>query len=127
MSYFLSKTSTTHLGTCHKDIQTILREAIKYTDFSVTCGYRNRDDQNKAYENDRSSKQFPYSNHNVFPSKAVDIAPYPIDYKDIGRFQFLAGVILTIAQQKRIKLRWGGHWKSFKDYPHFELYGPKYE
>lgn len=29
--------------------------------------------------------------------------------------------ILEIARKQKITLEWGGNWKKFKDYPHFEL------
>ncbi len=55
------------------------------------------------------------------PSLAVDLAPYPIDWNDLKRFHELAGRILEVAALLDIPLTWGGHWHSFKDYPHYEL------
>jgi len=61
----------------------------------------------------------------------MDIAPYPIDWKDLERFYVLAGVIMACAHEEGVKIRWGGDWdsdgdyhdSSFIDLPHFELVG----
>ena len=119
------KRSLSNLETCHPSIQKVLSEAIKYFDFSVLCGYRNQEDQDKAYSDGFSKVKFPNGKHNTNPSLAVDIAPYPINWDDISRFHFMAGVILTVANQLNIELEWGGNWKSFKDYPHFQLKNKK--
>ena len=116
-----SKRSLNKLSTCHEDIQKVLKEAIKYFDFSVLCGHRDKQTQDEAYYQGFSKLKFPYSKHNKKPSLAVDVAPYPIDWQDTLRFSFIAGVILTISNQMGVKLEWGGHWKRFKDYPHFQL------
>ena len=71
------------------------------------------------------------SRHQSDPSRAIDIAPYPIDWNDLGRFQYLAGFVLAIAEMNDIKLRWGFDWdmdgdfrdQKFYDAPHFELIG----
>lgn len=113
--------SQNNLSQCHPDIQKVMNEVIKFTDFSVLVGYRGKEDQDKAVADGHSNLAWPDSKHNKHPSLAVDIAPYPIDWDDINRFFYLAGVVLTIAQQNGINLKWGGYWTSLKDYPHFEL------
>lgn len=115
------KRSQKHLGTLDTDLQLILNEAIKYVDFSILCGFRDEEEQNKAFNGGYSKLKFPKSKHNKLPSLAVDVAPYPIDWNDAKRFYFLSGTIMVVAQQLEIKLIWGGHWQSFKDLPHFEL------
>ena len=54
-------------------------------------------------------------------SHAIDLAPYPIDWNNIERFLLVATLMFKAAAELEINLCWGGHWKSFKDYPHFEL------
>ncbi len=115
------KKSLEQLATCESEIQIICNEAIKIMDFSVICGNRKKEDQDKAHEEGYSEVEWPNSRHNTFPSKAVDILPYPSGWQDIGKFHELAGVIKTIAHQKDIKIRWGGNFKSFFDGAHFEL------
>ena len=117
--------------TCTADLQYIATRAIQIIDFSVLWGYRNEQEQNEAYEKGRSKLRFPYSKHNTYPSQAIDLAPYPIDWKNIKRFIYLGGVMLGIAKEKHLRIRWGGDWNSngilsdenFKDYGHFELIG----
>lgn len=118
-----SKSSEEKLSTCHYMWQVICREAIRIIDFKVIKGYRGETEQNDAYNSipQRSKLPFPLSKHNKMPSLAVDLAPWPIDWKNIYRFYELAGVIKTIAFQHGCKITWGGDWKTFKDYPHFQL------
>ena len=65
----------------------------------------------------------------INPSKAVDAYPYPVDFNDLNRMRYFAGIVMGIAAVKGIKLRWGGDWNQdtqlsdnkFNDLPHFEL------
>lgn len=116
-----SDRSLEHLATLDPRLQAVLEKAIRRYDFAIICGHRGKDDQDKAVREGRSKLKFPLSKHNQLPSLAVDVAPYPIDWKDIGRFKDLACVILETACRESIPLAWGGNWKSFKDYPHFEI------
>lgn len=116
-----SKSSLEKLETCDERLQRLMKEAIKYYDFSVLCGHRGKEEQNRVYEKGNSSLKWPYSKHNKKPSLAVDIAPYPIDWHNIDRFYELAGVVKTCAEQLNLKVRWGGDWLSFKDYPHWQV------
>ena len=120
MAKFSTK-SMERLKELNTDLQAILLEAIKITDFTILCGYRGEEEQEKAFKEGKSKARFGQSKHNFKPSLAVDIAPYPIDWQDLKRFAFMAGVVFAIAEQKNIKIDWGGNWTSFKDYPHFEL------
>lgn len=114
------KTSKKRLATCHEQLQEICELAIKQFDFAVLCGHRTREDQNKLYPK-FSKVKWPHSMHNKKPSLAVDLAPWPIDWSDIGRFSFLALVIHAAAKTLGYRIEWGGDWKTFKDYPHFQL------
>jgi peptidoglycan L-alanyl-D-glutamate endopeptidase CwlK len=123
------KTSNERKKECDYNLQIILDEAIKIVDFSILCGHRTEEEQNQALYEGRSKLAFPKSKHNNYPSFAVDIAPYPIDWEDTDRFYYLAGIIKGIAHSKGVKIRWGGDWDSdndfkdnnFNDLPHFEL------
>ena len=116
-----SNTSLARLMKCHPDLKAIMFEAIELMDFSVLCGFRGKDEQEEAFRTGHSKKHWPMSKHNKIPSLAVDIAPYPIDWSNTGQFEKLADVVKQVALSKGIKIRWGGDFKSFKDYPHFEL------
>lgn len=115
------RSSKKKLATCDKRLQDICNEAIKYYDFSVICGYRGEKDQNEAFLRGASKAKFPQSEHNKSPSRAVDLAPYPIDWRDRERFRFLSYIIRGIADYQGVKLRWGGDFESVSDMPHFEI------
>lgn len=117
------KKSLEILSGCHSDIEKVLRQAIKITDFTVLCGYRGEKEQDEAYAKGVSKLRYPNSRHNKVPAEAVDCAPWPVSWekKDEYRFHFMAGVILAVAEMNNIKLDWGGNWQSFRDLPHFEL------
>jgi len=117
-----SKKSLERLNTCNPQLIDLLKEVIKEYDFVVLCGHRGEEEQNKAFKDGFSKLKFPKSKHNTNPSKAVDIAPYPIDWNNLERFKELAIIVKKIAIQKNIKIQWGGDWKM-RDYPHFELIG----
>jgi len=106
-----------------------LEEVIKYYDFSVISGRRYEEEQNELYRKGLSKLQFPQSTHNSNPSEGVDVAPYPINWKDTRRFDILSGRIMHEANVIGVKIRWGGDWDSdndvldqnFNDVGHYEL------
>ena len=103
----------------------VLNQAIKHFDFTVIEGKRSLETQ-KEYVAKGASKTLE-SKH--IDGKAVDIAPYPVDYDDTERFVYLGGFILGVASQLGIKLRWGLDWDmdtytkdtKFRDIGHFEI------
>lgn len=127
MGYKLSKTSMKRLGTCHSEIQIVILKAIEISpiNFGVACGFRNREDQNKAFNENKSRVQWPNGKHNKLPSLAVDLYAYVDGMASWNEkhLSMLAGVILSIANNLVIKLKWGGHWKDFVDMPHYEIGG----
>tara|TARA_Y100000310_G_C20559874_1_gene752520 strand:- start:414 stop:794 length:381 start_codon:yes stop_codon:yes gene_type:complete len=106
-------------------IVNVLNQAIKHFDFSVIEGVRSLETQ-KRYKAKGVTKTLD-SKH--IEGKAVDIAPYPIDYDNIERFIYLGGFILGISSQLGIKLKWGMDWDmdtyvkdtKFIDAGHFEM------
>ena len=94
-----SNISIARLAGAHNDLQTLFKEVIKHFDCSIICGFRNEADQNKAFDDGFSTVKYPNSKHNQLPSLAVDVIPYPIDYKDVNRMRFFAGFVLGIASQ----------------------------
>ena len=114
--------SKKHLDTCHPDLQKVLNEAIKHTDFSCIWGHRGKEAQDKAFNEGNSKVKWPDSWHNKTPSRAVDVIPYPGGFSnDDAAFYFLATHILRAANLHGVDLHWGGHWRTFKDLAHFEL------
>lgn len=124
-----SNRSLSRLETCDDRIQTIMHLAIKQYDISIVCGYRNAIDQNAAFDSKNSKVHWPNSKHNDYPSKAIDIIPYPDGWDSKEQFYFMAGYIQSIADKVGILIRWGGDWdrdgdlddQTFMDLAHFEL------
>ena len=124
-----SNRSAIKLAECDERIQRVFNTVIETVDNTILVGHRNQEDQEEMYETGRSQLQWPNSLHNSLPSKAVDVAPYPIDWNDRERFTLFAGYVLGVAENMGIKLRWGGDWdrdfktsdNSFDDLVHFEL------
>lgn len=125
-----SNTSEEKLQTCNGRLQRVARRAALFTDFMVVCGKRTWGEQAELYEKGLSKLPPGKSKHNKEPySDAMDLAPYPIDWKDTKRFYFLAGVVMHAAFTIGVTLRWGGDWdgdqdlndQSFMDLGHFEL------
>ena len=124
------KKSRDQLATCDTRLQMVFNEVIKSVDCSILEGYRNEKDQNEAFRKGNSKVKYPNGRHNSKPCCAVDVLPYPIDWKDYERMTLFAGYVIGTAEQMGIKLVWGNDWDrdfqtkdtGFKDYPHFELH-----
>lgn len=122
-----SKRSIAKLESCHVVLQRLMNSVIEDTDFSVICGHRGPEEQDAAYAANASKFKWPKSKHNSSPSMAVDIVPYPLDWKDIESFKALALVVkrhwemIPVEELSGTTLSWGGDWKKFKDYPHWEI------
>jgi hypothetical protein len=124
-----SKKSKERLSSCDKRLQDVFNEVIKYVDCSILEGHRSKERQNKLYDENRTKVKYPNGRHNSSPSKAVDVTPYPVDWKDRERQTLFAGFVLGIARGMDIRLRWGGDWdmdfqvmdNRFDDFPHFEV------
>lgn len=130
-----SKESFSKLATCHIEIQTLFYEVIKNFDCKVIEGYRNQADQDTAFFSGESTLKWPDGKHNRTPSIAVDVAPYPINWKNTKRFYYFGGIVMGIAQRLRDegkmthRIRWGGDWdgdtdlddQKLVDLVHYEL------
>ena len=121
--------SRERLSTCESNLQKVFNEVIKHVDCSVLEGHRSKDRQNKLYEEEKTKVKYPDGRHNRQPSSAVDVTPYPVDWKNRERQTLFAGFVIGVASQMGINLRWGGDWDQdfqvvdnrFDDFPHFEL------
>ena len=125
------KRSKERLETCDNRLQLVFNEVIRYVDCSILEGHRSAERQDKLFEEGKTKVKYPNGRHNANPSRAIDVAPYPIDWDDRERFHLFAGFVLGIAKAMGIELRWGGDWNmnfevddnQFDDFPHFELRG----
>jgi peptidoglycan L-alanyl-D-glutamate endopeptidase CwlK len=127
MAHF-SERSKSKLYTCHKDLQGLFSEVVANFDCTIIEGHRGKDKQDQLYPRFTQVK-FPNSKHNSQPSKAIDVAPYPIDWSDYKRMYYFAGYVRCKAEEMDIAIRWGGDWDNdtevldnvFNDLVHFEL------
>lgn len=116
-----SEESKAKLATCHPYLKKLFEEIIKTYDCTIICGERKKEDQDKAVAAGESLTPYPTSKHNSFPSMAVDVAPYPIDFNDEKRFYHFAGYIQAVADRMNIQITWGGSWTKIKDLDHWQL------
>ena len=121
--------SASRLRTCDPRLVEILEAVVVWFDCSIIEGHRGEVAQNAAFDRGASKIRWPDGNHNEYPSKAVDVAPYPIVWGDRERMTLFAGFVLGFARAKGITLRWGGDWdrdtevvdNTFDDLVHFEI------
>ena len=105
----------------------VLNELVKIMDVTIIEGLRSEQRQEKLLK--EGSTKTKFSKH--ITGKAVDLAPYPIDWKDRDRFHYMGGMIRGIAKQLNVPIRWGGDWDSdgetkdnrFDDLVHVEIKG----
>lgn len=109
----------------------VLNEVVKYFDITVIEGLRSQERQNELVAQGKSKTKF--GKH--VQGKAVDIAPYPIDWNARDDFHYLGGFVLGVASKMGIDVRWGGDWSdsslsknarttkdnNFDDLVHFEI------
>jgi len=120
-----SKKSQDRLNTTDQRLIDLFTEVVKHFDCTILEGLRTEERQKKLVAEGKSKTM--KSKHLL--GKAVDVAPYPIDWQDRERFTYFAGFVLGIASQKGLNIRWGGDWdqdkdlkdNKFDDLPHFEL------
>ena len=123
-----NKLSQQRLEGCHPDLQVLFNEVVLHFDCTVLVGPRGQEEQDKAFNEGKSKLKYPNGMHNKTPSLAVDVAPYPIDWKDKDRFYFFSGFVMAIAAYLKIGgaishgIRWGGDWDGDKDLHDQTLY-----
>lgn len=137
MPYF-GKKSKNNLATADIQLQNLFNEVIKNFDCTVIYGHRSPEEQNDLYQIGRTKPGAKVTNidgytkkskHNYYPSKAVDVAPYPINFTDYKRIYMFIGYVMATAKQMGIEIRSGGDWdrdtevtdQTFNDLLHFEL------
>ncbi|EMY4489167.1 M15 family metallopeptidase [Listeria monocytogenes] len=93
----------------------------------VAQGYRSSAEQNALYTQGRTkpgavatNAKGGQSNHNY--GVAVDLCLYTSDGKNVIWESTTSRWKTVVSAMKAEGFEWGGDWKSFKDYPHFELY-----
>ena len=137
MSYNLSKRSLERLEGIEDVLLYIIRLGITDSphDFGIPQlgGLRTAEDQNKLYQQGRELPGSIVTNVDGYDKKsyhqtgkAFDIYIYDHETKraswDKKKLEEVARHLQTIAKDRfNLVLNWGGDWKSFKDYPHFQI------
>ncbi|EEO3609202.1 N-acetylmuramoyl-L-alanine amidase family protein, partial [Listeria monocytogenes] len=92
----------------------------------VAQGYRSKTEQNALYAQGRTkpgsvvtNAKGGQSNHNY--GVAVDLCLYTSDGKNVIWESTTSRWKKVVAAMKAEGFKWGGDWKTFKDYPHFEI------
>ena len=124
-----SEQSRNKLDSCNERLRMLFSIVIDHFDCRVTDGYRPKSRQDEYYKQKKTKVQYPNSKHNIYPSRAVDVVPYPVDWTDRERFCYFAGFVMATTASLGIKLRWGGDFNqnthikdsNFIDMPHYEL------
>lgn len=142
--FVLSNLSLSRLEGVHPSLLNVVKRAIEITtqDFLVVEGVRSKEQCYINYGKGRTVEQClskgvpakyaqpklakvtwlnnPLSSKHV-TGKAVDLVPYPVDWKDLKKFKKISDAMQQAAKEMEVTLEWGGDWKKSKDYPHFEL------
>jgi len=130
-----SKSSKSKLESCDPELQILFNYVIKYFDCKVIYGYRTKKAQNAAFAGGFSKVKYPNSKHNKTPSQAVDVIPYPIQWKNIDRMRYFIGFVKGIARMLKDygamekEIITGIDWDNdtvltdqrFNDFPHFQI------
>jgi len=127
MSYKFGETSVERMEGVHPLMIECSERALSYGVLDLTVvpygGLRTLKDQQKLVA--KGASQTLKSLHRVQRSTgyghAIDLAPYPVNWDNITRFNMMGSLMFRAAMEMGISIEWGGHWRSFKDYPHFQL------
>ncbi|QQO91193.1 L-alanyl-D-glutamate peptidase [Yersinia phage PYps16N] len=129
MNVKLGQRSIDRLKGVNPSLVAVFKRACETMPFDVTVleGLRSYERQQELLK--QGATKVSVSRH--MSGNALDIAPYPIDWNDLERFQIVAEHMFKAAEELGIVIRWGGTWErtftkpvkwaKFLDAPHFEL------
>lgn len=117
--------SMNNLRQVNPSLRLVADAAILHIDFTVICGTRGREEQERAKRAGHSKASFGQSPHNYKPAMAFDFLPYPFkgweDDNIVQDLREIAEIMKREAHRLGISVEYGGDWKTFKDYPHMQL------
>lgn len=127
MSFELNARDLSRLEGVHPDLVRVIKRAAQISpiEFRVLEGLRTRERQAQLVK--QGASRTMASRH--LTGHAVDIAPYVDEDGDgdreitwhAGHYDRLAPYVKEAAAQERVKITWGGGWRTFPDKPHWEL------
>lgn len=149
MTFRFGSTSLGRLATVHPKLRQVVHRALELSpiDFMVLEGIRTPERQRELYGQGRTTAQCTAAgisvkyakphlqkvtwtlNSNHFTGRAVDLVPWPVDWRDLAKFDAIAKAMFAAAKELGIGIRWGADWdqdgnpreKGETDSPHFEL------
>ena len=139
-----SRSSRSRLDTCDPALRRLFTEVVKRSDCTILEGARSDARQAELFRQGKSKldgvkRRSKHQPGNDGLSRAVDVAPYPIDWRvqraDVAtRWLLFAVIVLEAADEIGVSVRWGGDWscdwdrvsdprgdQRFNDWPHWEL------
>lgn len=113
-----SDRSLPHLAEIHPKLYEVvlLARHLSEVPFEITDGKRTIEEQKHYYETGKSKTM--KSKH--LDGLAVDVVPIPVTWEPKA-FLPIAEAMFKAADMLDTPIVWGGDWRTFKDYPHFEL------
>lgn len=128
MTFVLGKRSIENLKGVHPDLVKVVELAITLTsiDFTVIDGLRTAEEQAQLFAkgasrtlNSKHLKQKDGYAH------AVDVCVIIAGRArwDVHLYEEVAHAFFQAATKLNVAIEWGGAWRNFKDYPHFQLKG----
>ena len=123
--YKFGKRSRERLKGVDSRLVNVLNELIKIMDVTIIEGLRSKERQEQLLAQGKTKTK--YSKH--IEGKAVDLAPYPIDWEDREMFHYMGGMLRGLGKAMGVNIRWGGDWDSdgdindnkFDDLVHVEI------
>jgi peptidoglycan LD-endopeptidase CwlK len=129
MTYTLDPRGEKNLQGVHPDLIKVVRAAIETTKipFTVTEGVRTLEREKELIKKGFSSLKDPTRCRHVPSggvSHAVDLVPLENgqpSWAHVPSFFKIADAMKAAANDLKVPVEWGGNWKSFRDYPHWQL------
>lgn len=128
MNFKWSRTSLERRRGVHPDLIRVSDKALSYgimditvlQDGGVRTVKRQRELVSKGFSRTLKSKHLIQKDGY---GHAIDLSPFPIDWKNEERFYKLAELMKRAAWELKIKIEWGGEiWMpKFFDGPHYQL------
>lgn len=90
----------------------------------ISCAWRGKEDQDRAFQGKKSKLPFPLSKHNrMINGKPCSLALDLFELSDEGQAIFSPSFYAKINgenEEDRARIRWGGTFQ-IRDYDHFEM------
>ena len=114
-----SRRSLAVAATTDRQLQVLFAVVVLCHDCTILPdgGLRTPEQQLELYQAGASKTLDSYH----LTGRAIDVAPWPIDFDDIDGFKEFAVYVKSVAKELGIGVEWGGDWPTFKDYCHWQL------